>query len=36
MLGLNRRQYNEAEIYFYGDYKCNNNLSLDNPNRCKQ
>lgn len=30
-LGLERRRYDEAEMYLYGDYKRNDDLSLDNP-----
>lgn len=33
MLGLDRRRYDEAEIYLYGDYKRNDDVSLDNPKK---
>ncbi|MCR5318966.1 MAG: lysozyme [Treponema sp.] len=32
MEGLDRRRYDEAEMYLYGDYTRNNDFSLDNPN----
>jgi RHS repeat-associated protein len=31
MEGLDKRRYDEAELYLYGDYQRNNDLTLDNP-----
>lgn len=31
MEGLDKRRYDEAEIYLYGDYQRNDDLTLDNP-----
>lgn len=31
MEGLDKRRYDEAEMYLYGDYKRDDDLSLDNP-----
>ena len=31
VLGLDYRRYDEAEMYLYGDYNRNNDLSLDKP-----
>ena len=31
MLGLERRRYDEVEMYLYGDYIRNDDLTLDKP-----
>lgn len=31
MLGLERRRYDEVEMYLYGDYVRNDDLTLDKP-----